>query len=148
MIRAAWRSRLDLRLQASGIWITLAPLVYDSAVYGETITVPTGFVSDLASVPRIIFAYLITGGRAPGPAVVHDLLYQHPGFDDRELADQILYEAMGVAAPELGFEPETPVIRSLIYAGVRAGGWYAWRDDKRRAALNPQWTAQGWPAAL
>ncbi len=147
MIIAQWLSHLDLRLHGTGQWITLGPLIYQSAVFGGTITVPKDLVSDLASVPRVPFAYLLAGSRVPGPAVLHDFLYLHPEFDDRALADELLYEAMGVAAPELGFEPEHPVIRSLIYAGVRAGGWVAWRDHRRAAALNPEWSQRGWPEA-
>ena len=36
----------------------------------ETITIPAGFKTDLASVPRLPFAYWLTGGTANRPAVL------------------------------------------------------------------------------
>jgi hypothetical protein len=129
--------------------MTLAPLIYRSDVYGDDILVPAEFITDLASVPRAPFAYMLTGGRARGPAVIHDWLYQHPDWEDRALADQILLEAMAVHQPELGFDSENRVIRGIIWSGVRVGGWWPWmKHEKRAMELNPVWTATlGWPEA-
>jgi hypothetical protein len=139
----------DLRIQTQGRWITLAPLHYRSDVFRGDIIVPPEFITDLASVPRAPFAYLITGNRARGPAVVHDWLYQHPDWEDRELADHIFYEACLCDQPELGFDAENAAITRLMWAGVRAGGWWPWyRHEKRAATLNPEWTATAaWPEA-
>lgn len=139
---------LELRQAAGGTWITLRPLLYRSARADMVITVAAEFITDLASVPRIPFVYMLAGGRARGPAVVHDWLYQHPDWEDRALADAILREAMAVDHPELGFEPEPAWVRGLIWAGVRVGGWVAWRGYRTRGIrLNPEWTAAGaWPA--
>lgn len=139
---------LEVRLVGRGKWMTLAPLTYDSAVWGFPIIVPAELVTDFASVPRVPFAFMLTGSRAPGPAVVHDWLYQSPSWGDRELADAIFAEAMAVAQPEFGFEPESAMIITLMWAGVRAGGWHAWnKTSARSAALNPIWTREGWPEA-
>lgn len=35
------------------------PLIYQSDVAGVVITVPTGFVTDLASIPRLPFIYIL-----------------------------------------------------------------------------------------
>ena len=70
----------------------LVPLVYQSDVAGRTFTVPAGFVTDYASVPRVIFAYWIAGGTANEAAVVHDFLYQSHQTEKR-LADRVFLEA-------------------------------------------------------
>ena len=137
---------LDLRLRGAGRWMTLRPFRYQSDVGDCTVIVPAEFITDLASVPRVPFAYLLTGGRAPGPSVIHDFLYQHPDWENRELGDAIFAEAMGVEQPELGFEGEGSVIRGLMWAGVRAGGWYPW-NKHRGQVLNPVWSTTGWPEA-
>ena len=137
---------LEVRLVGRGKWMTLAPLTYDSAIWSFPIIIPAEMVTDFASVPRAPFAFMLTGGRAPGPAVVHDFLYQSPSWGDRELADAIFAEAMGVEQPEFGFEAESWSIRHLMWTGVRAGGWHAWNKTPARAAsLNPIWTREGWP---
>ena len=144
---ARFLDHLDLRLHGAGRWITLAPLRYESDAAGQTITVPADFVTDLASTPRFLpISYALAGGRAPGPAVVHDWLYVHDDWEDRALADAIFHEAMGVDQPDLGFEAEPAVIRSLMWSGVRAVGWWPWqRHKQRQAELNPVWTASAWP---
>ncbi len=138
---------LELRQVGDGRWVTLAPLTFRSVRVG-TITVPAEFVTDLASVPRLPLVYLAAGGRANGPAVVHDWLYQHPLWEDRKLADQVFLEAMACHQPELGHVAEPLWTRRLMYRGVRLGGWIAWRRHRRRAdALNPAWSATTWPPA-
>lgn len=141
---------LDLRLigwrGGRPLWSTLTPLAYASALLGRTIIVPAEFVTDLASTPRLLpLTWLLASGRAPRPAVVHDLLYQHPEWDDRALADRVFLEAMG-ADPMSGTNAP---LRALMYGGVRVGGWLAWsRQHARRRALNPIWTATMWPEAV
>lgn len=144
----AWRTPLDLRLQTESTWITLAPLSFDSVALPGLLTVPAEFITDLGSVPRLPFAYLISGGRAPGPAVLHDYLYQHPLWTDRALADAIFYEAMGVVDAELGHRKESAIQRYLMWLAVRVAGWHAFRDHRARARdLNPIWASTGWPTS-
>lgn len=89
-------------------------IVYESKVTGKTYKVPAGFNSDLASVPRIPLAFLLTGGTANRPAVLHDFLYR-TGAEDRSTCDAVFAEAMaatGVPAWR----------RKLMWLGVRIGG--------------------------
>ena len=96
---------------------------YQSDLVKETIVVPIGFHTDFASVPRLGIVYAMLGDRAHEPAVVHDWLY-YAGITTREMADNILLEAMGV----LGL----PLWQKLpIYYGVRVGGWYAWNTHRK-----------------
>lgn len=55
-------------------WRLTQDLVYDSPLLGRQITVPAGFVTDFASVPRVPFAYWIAGDTAHEAATVHDWL--------------------------------------------------------------------------
>jgi hypothetical protein len=55
-----------------------ADFQYASAVLDQVITVPKGFHTDFASVPRFPGAYLLAGGKAKWEAVVHDYLCVHP----------------------------------------------------------------------
>lgn len=78
-----------------GRWRLRAPLVYLSGVAKRQITVPEGFETDFASVPRLPVAYWLTGGTANSAAIMHDYLYA-TGELPRKLADQVLLEAMEV----------------------------------------------------
>ena len=143
---ARFLDHLDVRLVGHKRWMTLATLRYESDVAKRTIVVPAEFITDFASVPRVPFAYLIAGARAPGPSTIHDYWYQNPDIEDRPLGDSVFFEAAGVNQPELGFYAESDVIRGLMWSGIRAGGWWPWmRHGKRAATLNPIWTASAWP---
>jgi hypothetical protein len=97
-----------------GTWRLLAPLVYASDILGRSITVPTGFITDFASVPRLPVAYLLTANTGHEAAVIHDWLYTtHEHF--RRVADAIFEEAL-IA----GGEPRWR--SSLMWLGVRVGG--------------------------
>ncbi|AHF90207.1 hypothetical protein OPIT5_08275 [Opitutaceae bacterium TAV5] len=99
----------------------------------EYFFVKKGFVTDLASVPRIFWRILPPFGRYTLAAVVHDWLYRHQHFCPhnsrwplipRVLADRIFLRAM--RALGVGLVP-----RTTIYLAVRAFGWVAWRKNLR-----------------
>lgn len=100
-----------------GTWRLLDALVYYSDAHGFLV-VPAGFVTDLASVPRVPFAYLLAGGVGHAAAVIHDWLYSaHPVT--RSQADEVFYEALQVLS--------VPRWRAwCMWAGVRIGGWAPW----------------------
>ncbi len=82
-----------------GSWILTTPLVYECAD-GIQYIIPAGFVTDFASVPRMPFAFLLTGDTAHRPAVLHDWLLQKMPIP-RTRADDLFYEAMrSVGMPE------------------------------------------------
>lgn len=127
-------------------WMTLTPLRYESTLLSDLVSVPARFITDFASVPRWLpVTWYLAGNTAHRPAVIHDWLYQRHVVEgiERGTADAVLYEAMG--ADEI--EPIPAWQQWIIWSGVRAGGWVAWRNHERRGAqLNPKWTAAGWPA--
>ncbi len=108
-------TQLRTEYQGNGTWKLLSPFV--ARIDGEPYVVPEGFVTDLDSVPRIPLTYWLVKNRAIQSAVLHDYLYsvQLP----RKWADEVMLEAMKE-------EGVNPFIRKLIWAGVRAGGWYAY----------------------
>jgi hypothetical protein len=100
-------------------WRLTDDLRYKSIVGHATFTVPAGFVTDFASVPRTIpIAYALCGGCAEEASVVHDFLYTtHPV--DRATADAVFREAMAVTG--------VPAWRRwLMWSGVRVFGSAHW----------------------
>lgn len=92
-------------------WSLVRPLLYFHPT--GTIIVPTGFISDLDSVPRIPWAYAAFKGRAVKAAVVHDYLYATQA--GKAYADRIFLDAMKD-------EKVPPYLRYPIYWGVVFGG--------------------------
>lgn len=105
------------------LWRLAQPLVYYSSLLSRTITVPAGFTTDLASVPRLPLVYVTMGGRFNAPAVVHDFLYHNHNMCSREQADGVLREAMQT-------EGHNWFRRSLVWAGVRLFGWKPYDEDE------------------
>ncbi len=96
------------------LFILDAPFSYESDLLGCIVTVPKGFVTDLASIPRLPIVYLMLNGIADQAGVVHDFLYSS-GLIPRDKADAVLKEAcivLGVSAWKA----------NIIWAGVRAFG--------------------------
>lgn len=100
-------------------YILSAPLCYKSRHLRDAVIVPTGFITDLASVPRIPLAWLIAGGIGDRAAVIHDYLYAETKVR-RGTADAVFLEALldtGVSAWRA----------RAMWAAVRAFGWVARR---------------------
>lgn len=100
-------------------WVLLEPLVYKRAEAGSgAITVPAGFTTDFASVPRMPVFYMLCGNTGHRAAVLHDYLYSTQVVSRKE-ADRLFREALredGVSLP----------IRWIMWLGVRLGGGPAW----------------------
>lgn len=100
--------------QDDGKMIVIEPVVYQSDAAKITITVPFGFVTDFASVPRLPVVYWLAGDTSREAAVVHDYLYS-TGLVARSVADAVLREA-SQATGVPGWR------RWLMWVGVRIGG--------------------------
>jgi hypothetical protein len=99
------------------VWRLTAPLLYESDILGM-ITVPEGFYTDLASVPRIPLIYTLWGGRSHHEAVIHDYLYRIDSIPPAtfDQANDVFLEAMEVRG-------KSWFVRKAMYWGVCVGGW-------------------------
>jgi hypothetical protein len=101
-----------------GMWIVKEPLRYRSDVAERIIVVPAGFRTDLASVPRLPFIYLLMGNTSTAAAVIHDFLYSKH-LVKRRVADAVLREASkAIGVPWWR--------RNLMWIGVRVFGGSHW----------------------
>jgi len=119
--KARFVSELDICLCDNDLWRIAKPLIYYSAILNSLIIVQEGFITDLASVPRLPIVYDMWGARAHREAVIHDALYCTNCFPvvTRSQADHVFLEAMksrGVKAH----------IRYPMFWAVRAAGWCRW----------------------
>lgn len=112
---------LDVELvdEAAGTWKLTAQLSYSSDLLGRVVTVPPGFVTDFASVPRAPFLYLAAGGKGDRAAVIHDWAYSTQ-FVDRATADKLLREALLAT----GY---SDMLANAFYLAVRGFGESHWK---------------------
>ena len=114
-----------LRLEVAGpdLWMVVdEPLVW---VDGDTrVSVPVGFVTDLASIPRALRGLLDINGRSRRPAMAHDWMYTSQPFP-REQCDEIFRKAL-IA------EGESEEAAWIYWEGVRIGGASHW--DRKSTA--------------
>lgn len=88
------------------------------------LSIPAGFETDFASVPRFFWRVVPPWGRYSPAAVVHDYLYR-TGQVPRDLADRIflnLMKRLGVPAWK----------RRVMYWAVRVFGGRSWRKGRQR----------------
>lgn len=109
------------------IYYLRAPLTWSPTDAGSilpSITVPMGFVTDLASVPREFWQFLPRDGRYMPAAIVHDYLYWQQQVS-KETADSVFKSAM----QDLNVRSTTI---AMIYAGVKTPfGNLAWRTNAK-----------------
>ena len=107
-------------------WTMEEPLTF---VYeGVHLTAPKGYITNLASVPRLLWMIWPPFGRYGKAAAIHDYLYTNKGFiltnDEvthytRSECDEIFLAGMKT----LGVNWFTQLV---LFAGVRVGGWWYW----------------------
>ena len=93
---------------------------------GITHTVLAGFVTDGASIPKILWSFIGSPftGLYKKPSLIHDKLYETQKVT-RSYADKVFLEGRkdeGVAFWK----------RRSMYLGVRIGGWKPWNDSKKK----------------
>ena len=117
-------SRITVRPVTGKMWILVEPLRYIGA--REEFTVPAGYMTDFASVPRVTAWLIPSYGLYTRAAILHDYLLTDVlstvRVSSRD-ADGLFRRAMG----ELGVPP---VKRWLMWTGVR---WGALFNRRRRA---------------
>jgi hypothetical protein len=85
------------------------------------VNVPTGFVTDFASIPRAFWSMLRPDGEYTHPAIVHDYLYwmQTTSREDADEIFRIMMEDFSIPA----------ATAATIHAAVRAFGGTAWDSN-------------------
>ena len=114
-----------------GWYVLIESISYDvgKPLSGDRITVPSGFETDYASVPRFLWSIFPPRGNHEAAALIHDYLYKN-NLRTRKEADDIFLEAMIVLGVSV-------IKRQTMHKAVRAWGWVPWRKGlkkKRRAA--------------
>ena len=111
---------------ADPMYFLLKPITWkpnpDQQAY-DPVTVPTGFVTDFASVPRVFWSLLPPDGLYTYPAIVHDYMYWTQTRPKKD-ADSILKFGM----QDFGVSAATT---SIIYEAVSRFGDTAWEQNKR-----------------
>ena len=105
------------------LWVLTQPFIF--SVDDETFTVPRGFVTDGASVPRVMYPICspVSGPFGQG-ALAHDFYYSIDGPDIGRLrADLILY-AMGRLRGAWISEAQ------LVKSGVNLFGWMSYKKGR------------------
>lgn len=122
----AFKTPMDARITGDGkYWVILAPLKYEHPDTKKMVTVPRGFVTDLASVPRLFWIAFPPCGKYTPAAVVHDYLYWTQPIDcNQECADNILLMAMKESNVNV-------TTRNAIYFAVRAAGKDSLRKNRK-----------------
>lgn len=95
---------------------------------GKSFTIPRGFESDGASVPRFFWRIICPplDHRAVRAGVAHDYIYrvQPEGWSRKEADKMFLCFLIEDGLP--------PFRAKLAYWGVRLGGWRAWNENRKR----------------
>lgn len=103
----------------------------------KAVTVPIGFVTDLASIPRALWPLLPRQALYTYPAIVHDFLYWFQPCA-REEADEVLRLGM----TELGVASATIL---AMFQAVRACGGGAWQDNAEKRAAGERRVLKKFP---
>lgn len=91
--------------------------------WATVITAQVGFISDFASIPRLVRIIIPKLGKYTEAAVIHDFSYQYPS-SSRKKADVIFLAGMR----------DSGVVfwkRYLMYWSVRLFGWLAWKRQSK-----------------
>lgn len=113
------------------IYLLTEDFVVDSNILGR-FTVPAGFRTDFASIPRILWRYLDPEDPCIlYPSVAHDYLYSMAGNLDgrkftREQADRVLEELMAISGARLDQ-------RKAAFKAVDWFGGGHWNTEKQAA---------------
>ena len=141
----AWMTRqpvgtLHLSRFADPIYFLLKPIGWKPNNRGSQlveVNVPEGFVTDLASIPRVFWSILRPDGEYTYPAIIHDYLYWIQTIS-RNDADEILSLAMrdfSISA----------VDANVIYGAVRTLGRLAWLGNARLKATGEKQILREYP---
>lgn len=113
-------------VNGSGKWEIKKPFRYwiHKLHEGPVVTVPAGFVTDFASIPRMFWNILPPWGKYGKAAIVHDYLYQ-TGLYPKKRCDLIFLEAMELLGVNW-------FVRNTMYQAVNWFGFVAWNGHREK----------------
>ena len=138
--------------EADGVHATLLEDLVYTTRDGWHIVVPAGFVTDYASIPRVLSWLIPPRGKYNRPAIIHDFLYQTAPVDPVRLVcingqTQTARTATNIRTSRCTQSRADYILREAcenvddrftqrwtIYLGLRAGGWVAWNSYRRAEA--------------
>ena len=108
-------------------WLLLEDLTFETVRKGDNkyfkITVPAGFVTNLASIPVPLNVIYDKSGRYSSAGILHDYLYWTQ-FCDRKKSDRLIKEGLKATGSSY-------ITRNTIKYGVLWFGWAAWDSNKK-----------------
>lgn len=107
-------------------WSNIEPFEYHVGTYPseEIITVPIGFITDFASIPRIFWPLISPIDSHAKASVVHDYCY-YKGLYSKKKSDLIFKEGLEVLKIN-------PVKKWTMYYFVVIFGWFAWWNHRKK----------------
>lgn len=129
------------------LWRFGAPLVWEApaspGLNAETITVPKGFITDLASIPHALdwLPNFDRTGLSRRPGALHDWLYGGDRTRGKDYADAVLRAALLA-------EGMSAVGAFEIWFGVSKFGRPAWDGDDKDLREDHFYTPEDWKAYL
>jgi hypothetical protein len=110
-------------------WRLLTSFACETDALGR-IDIPAGFVTDFASIPRLLWNILPPEYHAVA-SLPHDWLYVQGEVNGREIERA---EGDAVFNELLAFDHAGDWDRRALVAGVRLGGWVPWRKYRQAQA--------------
>jgi len=111
------------KLKGSHWKVFFRPLVYNYSLH-KSITVPIGFLTDIASVPRFAWSIIPKDDTHTPACVLHDWMYYKNLFS-RKACDRIFYEALKSLEVKAWK-------REVMFRAVRLGGFLGYNRRKRQ----------------
>ena len=106
-------------------WILLQSFRYETRE-GEEIKAEVGFMTDFASIPRILWFIFPRWGKYGKASVIHDWMYWAQEVDHHHVADKIMFEAMeDLSVP---FHQKYPIYWAVYLFGL--GSWLRNKWDR------------------
>ncbi|MEO0549035.1 MAG: DUF1353 domain-containing protein [Pseudomonadota bacterium] len=84
----------DMERQGRTLAVVVRPYAYEHMIIRGRVEIPTGFVTDFASIPSAVQFLIQPFGRHAPAAVIHDYLYAIGADGRRKQADKVFLEAM------------------------------------------------------
>lgn len=118
---SAFTNPLIIELIGPNLWRTFYSFDYHVGSYpsNEIITVPLGYITDFATIPRILWPILSPVGKYGKAALIHDYCYTIKYKNDRKYCDKIFKEGMEVLKVN-------PITISCMYNSTRWFGASRW----------------------